>query len=93
MVQRGVDPLNGARRDTILINGEDARRLGLGENARVCLRSPDGVFVGRLQTAPIKSRNLEVHWPEGNALLSASAIDPDSMEPDFNAVVSLEWDG
>jgi hypothetical protein len=34
--------------------------------------------------------NLEVHWPEGNALLSASAIDPDSMEPDYNAVVTIE---
>jgi hypothetical protein len=34
--------------------------------------------------------NLEVHWPEGNALLSGRAIDPDSLEPDYNAVVKLK---
>ena len=39
---------------------------------------------------PISPGNLEVHWPEGNTLLSASAIDPDSMEPDYNAAVTLE---
>jgi hypothetical protein len=32
---------------------------------------------------------LEVHWPEGSTLLS-SVIDPDSMEPEYNAVVTLE---
>jgi len=34
--------------------------------------------------------NLEVHWPEGMALLSGSAIDPESMEPDYNAAVLIE---
>jgi hypothetical protein len=33
--------------------------------------------------------NLEVHWPEGSTLLSASAIDPESMESDCNATVTL----
>jgi hypothetical protein len=42
-----------------------------------------------LKAAPITPGNLEVHWPEGNVLLSASAIDPDSMEPDYNALVTL----
>ncbi len=32
---------------------------------------------------------LEAHWPEGSTLLS-SVIDPDSMEPDYSAVVTLE---
>jgi hypothetical protein len=53
------------------------------------LRSANGTFRGTLKQAPIKPGNLEVHWPEGNALLSGSA-DPDSMEPDFNAVVTIE---
>ena len=44
----------------------------------------------RLKAMPISPGNLEVHWPEGNTLLSASAIDSDSMEPDYNAVVTLE---
>ena len=54
------------------------------------LRSAHGSFTGRLLAAPIKPGNLEVHWPEGNALLAGDRLDPESMEPDYNAVVSLE---
>jgi hypothetical protein len=38
----------------------------------------------------IKPGNLQVHWPEGNALLSSHEIDVESFEPDYNAVVTLE---
>ena len=90
IVQRAVDPLTGARRDDVLISGEDLARLALAEGAAVQLRSADGIFRGRLKKAAILPGNLEVHWPEGNSLLSSSRIDPDSMEPDYNAVVTLE---
>ena len=40
--------------------------------------------------APIKPGSLEVHWPEGMSLLAGDAIDPDSMEPDYNATVTVE---
>lgn len=89
MIQREVDPLTGASRDAVLISADDMERLGLEEGALVELRSACGSFRGRLKTAPIRPGNLEVHWPEGNTLLSASAIDPDSMEPDYNAVAAL----
>jgi len=90
MIQREVDPLTGAARDDILISADDLKRLSLNEAERVRLRSPRGAFNGRLKMAAIRAGNLEVHWPEGNVLLSGSAIDPDSMEPDYNAVVRLE---
>ena len=90
MVQREIDPLTGADRDAVLISPEDLARLGLREQQPVRLRSADGVYAARLHTSRIKPGNLEVHWPEGNVLLSGSAIDPDSMEPDYNAVVTLE---
>jgi len=90
MVQRAVDPLNGAERDSVLINRGDVERLGLRDDARVRLRSADGTFDGRIKVADIRPGNLEVHWPEANVLLSASAIDPDSLEPDYNAVVIRE---
>jgi molybdopterin-dependent oxidoreductase alpha subunit len=90
MVQREVDPLTGARRNDVLISEDDLQRLALEDGAVVELRSASGSFRGRLKAAPIRPGNLEVHWPEGNVLLSASAIDPDSMEPDYNATVTLE---
>jgi hypothetical protein len=49
-----------------------------------------GAFDRPLKSAPIRNGNLEVYWPEGNILLSGSAIEPDSMEPDDNMVVTLE---
>ncbi len=89
MVQRDVDPLTGASRDDILINAGDLGRLGLGEGSPVRLRSEFGTFSGKLRTAPIKSGNLQVHWPEANVLLGTS-VDPDSLEPDYNTTVVIE---
>ena len=90
MIQREIDPLNGARRDDVLVSAEDLRALGLEDGTVVILTSAAGAFRGRLKCAPIKPGNLEVHWPEGTALLSAAAIDHDSMEPDYNATVTVE---
>ena len=90
MVQQDVDPLTGARRDDVFISREDAARFGLAEGDAVRLRSAAGAFEGRVKIAAIKVDNLEVHWPEANALLSGSQIDPESMEPDYNAIVTLE---
>ena len=90
MVQRQTDPLTGAAREDIFISGDDLKRLRLDEGTVVQLRSATGTFRGRLKRAPIKAGNLEVHWPEGNVLLSGTAIDPASMEPDFNALVTIE---
>ena len=90
MIQREVDPLTGARRDDILISREDIDRLALADGMKVVLRGDAGSYVGHLKASPIMPGNLEVHWPEGNVLLSAAAIDHASMEPDYNAVVTLE---
>ncbi|MEQ1909467.1 MAG: molybdopterin-dependent oxidoreductase, partial [Vicinamibacterales bacterium] len=90
MVQRNVDPLTGAARDEILMSAEDASVLGLRAGQRIRLTAQSGSLTGRVRTAHIKPGNLEVHWPEGNILLSAAAIDPDSMEPDYNASVTVE---
>jgi molybdopterin-dependent oxidoreductase alpha subunit len=90
MVQRDVDPLTGADRDEILISGADLGRLGRTAGDRVRLRSATGAFEGRLRPAPMRDGNLEVHWPEGNALLAGAPHDPESLEPDYNAVVTIE---
>jgi molybdopterin-dependent oxidoreductase alpha subunit len=90
MVQRDVDPLTGCARDAVLISSEDLVRLKAKHGERVTLRSSNGCFTGRLVEAAIKPGNLEVHWPEGNVLMSADRVDPDSIEPDYNAVVTVE---
>ena len=90
MVQRDIDPLTGAHRDDILMSAPDMARLQLTDGAAVRLRSASGTFDGKVKGAAIKPGNLEVHWPEGMPLLAGSAIDPDSMEPDYNATVHIE---
>jgi len=89
MVQREEDPLTGASREDVLMSGEDAGRLGLTDGAAVRLASSCGEFRGSVRISPIKPGNLEVHWPEGMALLS-DAVDPQSGEPDYNALVRVE---
>jgi anaerobic selenocysteine-containing dehydrogenase len=90
MVQREVDPLTGASRDAVLISPDDAARLGAANGTRLRLISSAGVFEGRAFLSPIRRGNLAVHWPEGLPLVDASAVDPESGEPDYNAVVRLE---
>ncbi len=90
MVQREVDPLNGAARRDILMAAEDAARLGVADGGGLRLVSAQGAFEGRAKVAPIKPGNLEVHWPEGMALLSPEKVDPASGEPDYNAVCRVE---
>ncbi len=89
MIQREVDPLTGASRDAVFISAADLARLGMRDGQRVQVQSRDGLYVGRLRRAPITPGNVEVHWPEGNVLLSAARIDPESLEPDYNATVTV----
>jgi molybdopterin-dependent oxidoreductase alpha subunit len=90
MVQRNLDPLTGAARHDVLMSAADADWLSLADGAGIRLVSDSGEFRGFVKLAPMKPGNLEVHWPEGLPLLSASEVDPESREPDYNAVVRVE---
>ena len=90
MVQRDVDPLTGAAREDVLISAEDATRLGVREGDRIQLKSATGEYIGAVRIDQIKPGNLEVHWPEGNCLLSREGKDQASHEPDYNASVTVE---
>jgi len=89
MVQREIDPLTGASRDDVLISPEDARHLGIKNRDPIRLTSSNGSYAGRAKLDRIKPGNIEVHWPEGNCLLSRETIDISSGEPDYNAFVTL----
>ena len=92
MVHAEVDPLTGARRDSVYIDEADARSLGATAGARVRLTSADGSFDGYLKVVRLPARSLQVHWPEGNVLISGGGAnrEPHSKVPDYNAVVTVE---
>jgi molybdopterin-dependent oxidoreductase alpha subunit len=92
MVWKATDPLTGARRDAVYIDESDARSLGLAEGDPVRLRSDVGEMDGHLKVVRLPARSLQVHWPEGQALLAAGPDhrEPTSHVPDYNALVTLE---
>lgn len=90
IVHRDRDPLNGARRDNVLMNEEDARRLGLADGDAISLRSEAGELRGRCRIAPIAPGDVQVHWPEGNVLVKRGVRDPECGIPDYNAMVEIE---
>jgi molybdopterin-dependent oxidoreductase alpha subunit len=89
MVQEERDPLTGAGRDAVLISPGDAGALRLAQGDEVILESGRGSFRGRLHLAPVAPGNLQVHWPEGQALIDPDRRAPSSGIPDYNAVVRL----
>ena len=79
-------------RDAVYIDEADARALGADDGAPVRLRSETGTFDGHLKVVRLPARSLQVHWPEGNVLISAGEAqrEPRSKVPDYNALVTVE---
>ncbi len=90
MVHAAKDAITGAVRDSVLMNPADAATLGLREGDAIVLRNEVGEYRGRVQLAPVKPRNLQIHWPEGNVLIDHSHRSPASHVPDYNALVRVE---
>jgi predicted molibdopterin-dependent oxidoreductase YjgC len=92
MVFAEADPLNGARRDDVLIDEADARELRLAAGDPVTLVSETGRFEGHVRLARLPARALQVHWPEANVLLPSGPghREPHSQVPDYNTVVRIE---
>jgi molybdopterin-dependent oxidoreductase alpha subunit len=90
MVHASKDAITGAVRDAILMNAADATALGIHDGDQIVLRSKTGSYRGHVQFAPVKPRNLQVHWPEGNVLLDHARRSPASQVPDYNAFVLVE---
>ena len=80
------------RRDVILVNPQDIKRLGLTANERVTIRSEIGSMPGILLRAfpEIKAGNALMYYPEANQLV-ARRTDRLSRTPAFKGcVVTLE---
>jgi molybdopterin-dependent oxidoreductase alpha subunit len=89
MVYRDVDPITGAARDAVFLAAADATRLGLHDGSAVVVRSEHGHVRGHVKVEPLLPGNVQVFWPEGNALLPARLRDAESGVPDYNAVVEV----
>jgi len=89
MVQADVDPLTGASRDNVLMSAEDASRLGLANGSSVVVRSATGELTGRCKIVAIKPRNVQVFWPEANALIARGVKDPVCGIPDYHTLVQV----
>lgn len=90
LVYAEVDPLNGAQRDAVLMNPEDAASLHLVHEDRVALVNDIGRYEGRVFLAPIARGNLQIHWPEGNVIIRRGVVDKAGGVPDYNARVTVE---
>ena len=89
MVQAERDPLTGTRRRDVLMSAEDAAHLGLKHGDPVLVTSEVGELRGTCAIMPMKGRNIQVHWPEGNVLLRRGATDPVCGIPDYTTTVSI----
>ena len=75
------------RRDVILINREDMRRLGLAPDQRVTVRSAMGELREVLvRPFDIRAGNALMYYPEANVLVPRD-VDPKSKTPAFKSVV------
>jgi molybdopterin-dependent oxidoreductase alpha subunit len=90
LIYAEVDPLNGASRDAVLMNPEDAAALRLLNRDRIALLNRQGRYEGRVFLAPIARGNLQIHWPEGNVIIRRGIVDPAGGVPDYNARVTVE---
>jgi molybdopterin-dependent oxidoreductase alpha subunit len=89
MVHEQIDPLNRAARDAVLMNVDDVLSLGLSDGDAVTLRSDVGTYDGHVFCAPVRPRNVQVHWPEGSVLIDRRRRSPQAGIPDYNAVVTV----
>jgi molybdopterin-dependent oxidoreductase alpha subunit len=89
MVQERADALTGATREAVLLSADDAKRLGIGDGDSVVVRSDFGQLRGRALVAPIAPGNVQVHWPEGNALIGSDRRSAEARIPDYNARVTV----
>ncbi len=88
IVHQDFDPMNKQLRDAVLMNKEDAARLGFGAGERVVLENPFGSYLGKVVFVPLASRTLQVHYPEANVLVDPKARSSLAQIPAFKEVIA-----
>jgi predicted molibdopterin-dependent oxidoreductase YjgC len=89
MVHKERDPLTGGRRDALFMAADDMHALRLDDGDAVRVRSESGEVVARVRSARVRPGNVQMFFPEANALIAAGRRDPVALVPDYNAVVEV----
>ncbi|HEV8544467.1 MAG TPA: FdhF/YdeP family oxidoreductase [Verrucomicrobiae bacterium] len=90
LIYAEIDPLNGAPRDAVLMNPDDAAKLHLSNHDAIVLTNNLGRYEGHVFLAPIARGNLQIHWPEGNVIIPRGIVDKAGGVPDYNTRASVE---
>lgn len=75
------------RRDVVMMNQDDAVRLGLARDTRVRVENAVGAMDALVRFAPLPPGNLAMYYPEANVLIPRE-IDPESGTPVFKSTVA-----
>lgn len=90
MTYGNTDPLTGgATRSTILLDPRDMQAVGVDDGDSIVVRSEAGQMNAVARPGPCRQQHVQGFWPECNVLLERR-YDPQSGEPDYGAVVSIE---
>ncbi|MBS3680293.1 FdhF/YdeP family oxidoreductase [Ornithinibacillus massiliensis] len=90
MIYHEKDPFNAADRFDVLMNKKDGKELGIQEGDAIVVFNQHGSFTGRAKFVPVRSGNLEVHWPEGNSLIPKGVYESFAGIPEYNTAVIVE---
>lgn len=90
LIYADIDPLNGAPREAVLMNPDDAARHHLKQGDRIALVNALGRYRGTVFLAPMAPGNLQIHWPEGNVIVVRGRVDALSGVPDYTTRVTIE---
>jgi molybdopterin-dependent oxidoreductase alpha subunit len=75
------------RRDVVMMNEADARRLGLARDARVRVENGVGSLDALVRVAPLPPGNVAMYYPEANVLIPRE-IDARSGTPAFKSTTA-----
>lgn len=89
MIHKNRDPLTGSLRDSLFMAKEDAERLGFEDGTAVVVSSSHGEVKGHVMITSMRPGNVQMLFPEGNALLESGPRDEQSKIPDYNVVVEV----
>ncbi|WP_139488005.1 FdhF/YdeP family oxidoreductase [Brevibacillus dissolubilis] len=90
MIYGAKDPFNAADRYDVLIHPQDAKALNIVEGEFIVVYNQYGTMQGKAKLENTKSGNIQVYWPEGNALFPKGVYEQYAGIPEYNSAVIVE---